>query len=129
MHSTTCFNAIHTAALSELRTLVRAHFLRYGAAALRDHVDVLIEGVVERCRTETASRIAWALELEDPPFTNNDEYFAGFREKYLTRYKDARKVRTQIFVLSAKNIRADFFLPCREFARRACLRTRISTRS
>lgn len=31
------------------------------------------------------------LKLEDPPFTLNDHYFAAYRDKYLSRYKEARQ--------------------------------------
>lgn len=91
-HCARCFDAVHAAAAAELRAVVRTHFAGYRGTALMDHVDAMVEGQVERCRVATQERIKWMLALESPPFTNNDHYFTAYREKYLTKYKDARKV-------------------------------------
>ena len=76
--------------MSELKALVQRRFGEYGA--LLDHVDIVVEELIERQRRNTCERIKWLLELENPPFTNNSHYFASFREKYLTKYKEARQV-------------------------------------
>ncbi|CAL1697633.1 unnamed protein product [Somion occarium] len=65
----TCFDSIYGATLTELQMLVDHHFTQFNATALLDHM----------------------LKLEDPPFTLNDHYFATYRDKYLSRYKEARQ--------------------------------------
>ncbi|EKM56257.1 uncharacterized protein PHACADRAFT_140877 [Phanerochaete carnosa HHB-10118-sp] len=90
-HCQRCFSTVHEAALAELKAIVKAHFGQYRGTALMDHVDAMVENQVERCRVKTAERIRWMLALESPPFTMNEHYFSSYREKYLTRYKDARK--------------------------------------
>lgn len=91
-YSAACFETVHSATLAELKALAHAHFSRYGTT-LPDAIDIIVEGVIERLQAKVSERLQWMLELENPPFTNNDHYFTAYREKYLTRYKDARKVR------------------------------------
>lgn len=91
-YSNRCFFSVHSDALAELKTLVRAHFGQYKTTALMDHVDAMVEGEVEIYRNKTTERIRWMLALENPPFTNNDYYFSSCRDRYLNWYKDARKV-------------------------------------
>jgi hypothetical protein len=93
-HCQRCFRTVYDATLAELKKMVRAHFGQYKGTALMDHVDAMVEGQVERCRVKTLGHVQWMLALESPPFTMNDHYFSAYREKYVTRYKDARRVRT-----------------------------------
>ncbi|GJE98371.1 P-loop containing nucleoside triphosphate hydrolase protein [Phanerochaete sordida] len=103
-HCRRCSGAVHAAALRELQGLVRAHFGQYRGTALMDHVEGMLEEQVERCRAATAQRLAWLLALESPPFTNNDHYFSAYREKYLTRYKDARKSLQPVQIPESANV-------------------------
>ena len=68
-----------------------SHFGHY-TTSLPEKVSSVLDDLIEKRRTITLERIEWLLALENPPFTNNDHYFTAYREKYLTRYKDARKV-------------------------------------
>jgi hypothetical protein len=90
-HCQRCFEDVNTAATEELKKLLSQHFGEY--AGLVDHVDAVVEELLECRRRDTLSRINWMLELENPPFTNNSHYFASYREKYLNKYKEARQVR------------------------------------
>ena len=54
---------------------------------------MVLEEQVEKAKAQTTERIQWMLELEDPPFTNNDHYVASYREEYLAQYKAIRQVR------------------------------------
>lgn len=74
-----------------LKDLIRNHFGEY--RMLLDHVEVEVEGLLERQRKNTCDRIKWILDLENPPFTNNSHYFTSYRETYLNKYREARQVR------------------------------------
>lgn len=89
-HCLQCFEAVYTALVHELGVLVEKHFSKYGA--LLNLVGMAVDELVERQRRTTCDRIAWLLELEHPPFTKNSHYFASYRDKYLTKYKEARQV-------------------------------------
>ena len=88
-----CFSAVYDAAIEELRSLVQTHFGSFAGTPLLDHVRMIIDEQVEKSREKTVERIQWMLELEDPPFTNNDRYFSSYRDKYLAQYKAIRQVR------------------------------------
>lgn len=85
-----CFEAVHTTAIDELKKTAYRHFSRFNTA-LPDHINTIIENLVEYAREKTLERMDWMMELENPPFTINDHYFSTYREKYLARYKEARK--------------------------------------
>lgn len=91
-HYLRCFAVVHEATLDELKQLVEHHFGRFTATPLLDHVNSIIEEQVEQCRSKTIEKMQWMLELENPPFTNNDHYFSSNRDKYLARYKEVRAV-------------------------------------
>ena len=125
-HCNRCFGTVHAAALAELKDLVRTHFSAYKGTALLDHVDAMVESQVECCRVTTVERVQWMLALESPPFTLNDHYFSSYREKYLTRYKDARKVSPITFYPCRCRLST---ISCSHFNLRGFLRTPASTRS
>ena len=87
-----CFSSVHEKTLAVLKKIVARHFGHF-STSLPDHVNAIVEELVQQCRTVTSERIAWMLDLESPPFTVNDHYFSSYREKYLTKYKEARQVR------------------------------------
>lgn len=89
-YSQKCFSAVYEAAQYELRLLADKHFGGYGGTPLLEHVRTIVEEQIERSRAKTLDRIQWMLELENPPFTNNDHYFSSYRDKYLVKYKKAR---------------------------------------
>ncbi|THG95428.1 hypothetical protein EW026_g6225 [Hermanssonia centrifuga] len=89
-HYLRCFAVVHEATLDELKQLVEHHFGRFTATPLLDHVNSIVEDQVEQCRARTIEKMQWMLELENPPFTNNDHYFSSNRDKYLARYKEVR---------------------------------------
>lgn len=43
-------------------------------------------------RERTNDRLGWLVSLESAPYTQNDEYFFSYREKYLAMYKSERPV-------------------------------------
>ncbi|KAJ3559507.1 hypothetical protein NM688_g311 [Phlebia brevispora] len=89
-YSTKCFDLVHNATLEEVKDLIDLRFGRY-TTSLPDQIATIMENVIERASEKTRERIEWMLQLEDPPFTLNDHYFSTYREKYLARYKEARK--------------------------------------
>lgn len=96
MYNLRCFTDVYEATLDELKSLVDVHFGQYYKTALLDNINAIIEEQVERCRNSTIEKMQWLLELENPPFTNNAHYFSSYREKYLARYKEVRKVRLAV---------------------------------
>jgi len=86
-----CFNDVKDDLRTHLLALVRKHYERYTRGGLEDHVRRIIEIEIDRCDLATKDRIKWLLELEDPPFTKNDHYFASYRENYLAQYKESRR--------------------------------------
>lgn len=55
-HSLACFDEVHSASADELKKLVKAHFGEY--AGLLDHVDAVVEELVERQERNTRERIS-----------------------------------------------------------------------
>ncbi|KAJ3486023.1 hypothetical protein NLI96_g4541 [Meripilus lineatus] len=86
-----CFESVHLSASEQLAKLVRKHFGQMVATGLYDHVSSIVEAEIERAREKAKERIKWMLALEYPPFTLNDHYFSSYREKYLTKYRKARR--------------------------------------
>ena len=93
MYCEKCFSFVYDATLAALKDCIKMWFGTF-RTSLPDHVHVIVEDLVERCKTATLARIDWMLQLENPPFTLNDHYFANYREEYLKRYKKARQVRS-----------------------------------
>ncbi|CAL1705006.1 unnamed protein product [Somion occarium] len=85
-----CFDTIYHATLKEIICLVQRHFGQHSSTSLPGHVRSIVEDQIEVSRRKTQERIKWLLELERPPFTVNDHYFASKREKYLIQYKSLR---------------------------------------
>ena len=46
--------------------------------------------LMESCGETTKSKLRMVLELESVPFTQNGHYFQECRDKWLSKYKDAR---------------------------------------
>ena len=91
-----CFSSVHELTLKVLREVVKAHFGNFNTP-LPTHVAAIVEELVQRCYDATRERIQWMLGLEHPPFTVNDHYFASYRDKYLAKYREARRVRPCAF--------------------------------
>lgn len=89
-YSLKCFDAVYAVTLQEMKRLIDQRFGRFNTA-LPDHISTIVENLVEHAREKTRERIEWMLELENPPFTMNDHYFSTYRDKYLAKYKEARK--------------------------------------
>ncbi|KAF7797716.1 hypothetical protein EIP86_008916 [Pleurotus ostreatoroseus] len=85
-----CFSSVYDVTLAALKDCIKTSFGTF-RTSLPDHVHVIVEDLVEQCKTATLARIDWMLQLENPPFTLNDHYFANYREEYLKRYKKARQ--------------------------------------
>lgn len=90
-HCNDCFTTIYEATTEGLLHLTEQKFGNFSATPLLDHVRSLVEEQVEKAKLKTVERIHWMLELEYPPFTLNDHYFASYRDKYLARYRSARQ--------------------------------------
>ncbi|KAJ3559503.1 hypothetical protein NM688_g304 [Phlebia brevispora] len=90
VHCQKCFSVVHDATLTILRQCVESHFGRF-RTVLRDRVNMIVDDLVERCRSDTLKRIDWMLKLENPPYTENDHYYSRYHEEYMTRYKKARQ--------------------------------------
>jgi hypothetical protein len=84
---------LNEATLEELHQLVQSHFGSFAGTPLPDHVRMILEEQVGRCREQTLARIQWMLSLEYPPFTENEHYFSSYREKYLAQYRATRQVK------------------------------------
>ena len=91
-HCSVCFITVYEATIDELHDLSQKHFGNLIQTPLLDHVNTIIEDQVEKAKSKTVEQMRWMLDLEYPPFTNNDHYFSSYRDKYLAKYKDARKV-------------------------------------
>jgi hypothetical protein len=53
---------------------------------------VICEHVQKRLE-ETHQRLMWLLELEDPPLTLNNHYYADYKDKFMTYYRSAASER------------------------------------
>ncbi|KAH8091801.1 P-loop containing nucleoside triphosphate hydrolase protein [Cristinia sonorae] len=90
--SSNCLASIHEVSSDALHQLVHTHFGKFAMTGLLDMIQAIVETQIEKSRSNTQERLKWMLKLEDPPFTMNDHYFSLYREKYLTKYKEARKI-------------------------------------
>ena len=52
--------------------------------------------LIEAKTSQTQERLSWIIELEGQPFTQNHHYFTAYREKYLARYRGARKPKLKM---------------------------------
>ncbi|KLO09760.1 hypothetical protein SCHPADRAFT_833534 [Schizopora paradoxa] len=91
-HSFKCFDSV-TAQLREcLVKLANEHFGQYILGGLEEEVRNIIELEIDRHAAQTKCRIEWLLDLEQSPFTNDENEYAKYRESYLGIYKQGRKV-------------------------------------
>ncbi|KAH8117944.1 P-loop containing nucleoside triphosphate hydrolase protein [Phellopilus nigrolimitatus] len=74
-----CFDVVHTAFKDCLEGLVCKNFQRN-----------IVEKELEKAKERTIERLLWMIELENPPFTQNEHYFVDYKEKYLAQYREQR---------------------------------------
>ncbi|KAF8503172.1 P-loop containing nucleoside triphosphate hydrolase protein [Gautieria morchelliformis] len=53
----------------------------------------VFEKQISRMHKDTRDHITWFLELEKPPYTQNNQYLSSLRNKFLSKYAAARNVK------------------------------------
>ncbi|GJE98795.1 dynamin domain-containing protein [Phanerochaete sordida] len=93
-HCITCFGAVYDATADELYSTAERIFGSFQTPLL-EQIRTVIDERLESAKSKTAERIQWMLEMEYPPFTNNDHYFSSYRDEYLAQFKEARNPTTE----------------------------------
>ncbi|KAG8941062.1 hypothetical protein FRC03_004895 [Tulasnella sp. 419] len=86
-----CFRFIRAAVASHMSELVEEHFGRFARSGLTDTVESIVQKLIEHHEEETIERIRWLIRLEHRPFTQNQHYLSAYRDKYLSKYRGARR--------------------------------------
>ncbi|KAF9507704.1 hypothetical protein BS47DRAFT_1488702 [Hydnum rufescens UP504] len=86
-----CFEAVCSVVENKVIELINRYFDRFSHSALKEHVKTIFQDQVQLCKQHVKGQLAWLIKLEmSPPFTQNEHYFASYRDKYLTKYKSQR---------------------------------------
>ncbi|KDQ18068.1 hypothetical protein BOTBODRAFT_63785 [Botryobasidium botryosum FD-172 SS1] len=85
-----CFNAVAGALEKLLRKMIDHKFNRF--AALQAQMTVLVSEVVKQQQVAALATLGLILQFEGPPlYTQNTHYNSAVRERWLTKYKHARR--------------------------------------
>ncbi|KAF9516697.1 hypothetical protein BS47DRAFT_1371660 [Hydnum rufescens UP504] len=74
--------------------LIEKHFLRFSYSSLDEKVKTIVLEELKHCKKDVSDVLIWMVDLENPPYTQNEHYFSSCRDRYLTEYKQQRSVST-----------------------------------
>jgi len=92
---------VNTIVTGHVKALIREHFADFGEGGLEQRTRILLQEHLRQCYNRAEERVKWLLEMEQEPFTLNTHYYADYRDKFLTHYKNAREQKSNQTLINA----------------------------
>ncbi|KAG8948034.1 hypothetical protein FRC04_010076 [Tulasnella sp. 424] len=82
-----CFAEVKDIVVKHIIRVVEEHFKGYNNGGLKEAVSKITSEQIVNCAKGTTKKIDSLYQSECSPYTQNEQYFLGYRTKILTRYK------------------------------------------
>ncbi|EMD32900.1 hypothetical protein CERSUDRAFT_76972 [Gelatoporia subvermispora B] len=85
------FRDVQKRLVEYVKRLINKHFSKYAHGGLQQKVTLIVVQHIAVCEERAQKRIDWLLELEQRPWTRNDHYYSDYKDRFLARYRGARR--------------------------------------
>ncbi|KAG8948033.1 hypothetical protein FRC04_010075 [Tulasnella sp. 424] len=82
-----CFTEVKDIVVKHIIRVVEEHFKGYNNGGLKEAVSKITSEQIVKCAKTTSKKIGSLYQSECSPYTQNEQYFLGYKTKMLTRYK------------------------------------------